>query len=305
MSNPAKPSIREPKYGRLLDDFHVGETYCHPWEVTVDSGLLDLFAASFLDANPLYSSRRFARELGFRDRVVHPLALVNLALSFSVHDVSEQTIAHLAYIDLRFPNAAYPGDTISAASEVLGVRVSESRPDRGVVHVRTVGSNQDGQPVVAYERKALMPAGALADRAHRPLAQEQSKSHGAAELISDARRHSGPLGAPALGRGVAPQELASDIRFPNWPGRPAGLFEDFTEGDVILHGVGRTVGDTEHMQLSTLFRNTHPLHFDDMYARKHGFAGARVVMGGAGVRLDGGAGEPGYDRERLMGGKLR
>src|SRR5882724_7109842 len=132
----------EPKYGRLLDDFQIGDVYHHPWEVTIDDGMLAMFAASFLDPNPLYSSRRFARELSFRDRVVHPLALLNLALSFSVHDVSEQTIAHLAYIDLKFPNAAYAGDTLTATSEVLGVRVSESRPDRGVVHVRTVATNQ-------------------------------------------------------------------------------------------------------------------------------------------------------------------
>ena len=39
-----------------------------------------MFAASFLDPNPMYSSSRFARDLGFRDRVVHPLVMLNLAL---------------------------------------------------------------------------------------------------------------------------------------------------------------------------------------------------------------------------------
>ena len=127
----------QPKYGRLLDDFVVGDTCHHPWEVTIDDGMLAMFAASFLDPNPLYSSRRFARELGFRDRVVHPLVMLNLGLSFTVHDISEQAIAHLAYIDLTFPNAAYSGDTLSVSSEILGVRVSESKPDRGLVHLRT------------------------------------------------------------------------------------------------------------------------------------------------------------------------
>jgi len=138
MSNPkTEGRLREPQYGRRLDDFTVGEIYHHPWEVTIDDGMLAMFAASFLDPNPLYSSRRFARDLGFRDRVIHPLLLMNLALSFTVHDISEQAIAHLAYIDLKFPNAAYPGDTISVSTEVLGVRASESKPDRGVIHVRT------------------------------------------------------------------------------------------------------------------------------------------------------------------------
>src|SRR5438128_1806615 len=151
----------EPRYGRLLDDFRVGDIYHHPWEVTIDDGMLAMFVASFLDPTPLYSSRRFARELGFRDRVVHPLVLLNLALSFTVHYISEQAIAHLAYIDLKFPNAGYSGDTLSAHSQILGVRVSESRPDRGVVHLRTTGVNQDGVVVVTFERKALIPTGRL------------------------------------------------------------------------------------------------------------------------------------------------
>ena len=155
-----------PAYGRLLDDFEVGEVYHHPWEVTIDDGMLGLWAASFLDPNPLYSSRRFARQLGFRDRVAHPLALMNLALSSSVHDVSEQAIAHLAYLNLRFPNPAYAGDTLSTLSEVLSVRASESKPDRGVVQVRTTCVNQDRVPVVTFERKALIPAGKLANRNH-------------------------------------------------------------------------------------------------------------------------------------------
>src|SRR5438309_4957404 len=121
--NSSNPRIIEPRYGRLLDDFSVGNLYHHPWEVTIDDGMLALFAASFLDPNPLYSSGRFARALGFRDRVVHPLVMLNLALSFTVHDVSELAIAHLAYIELKFPNAAYSGDTLSVYSEILGVRM--------------------------------------------------------------------------------------------------------------------------------------------------------------------------------------
>ncbi|HKP86252.1 MAG TPA: MaoC family dehydratase [Blastocatellia bacterium] len=272
MSNgEKKPRVIEPRYGRLLDDFRVGEIYHHPWEVTIDEGMLAAFAASFLDMNPLYSSRRFARDLGFRDRVVHPMVLMNLALSFTVHDVSEQAIAHLAYIDLKFPNAAYPGDTVSVSSEVLGARASESKPDRGVVHVRTTAINQDGVTLVSFERKALVPAGTLEGRAHPPLNDFKSVQ----------QRASGPLAQPVQAMAEPlPVELQLQIRTPRWAGRPLGLFEDFTEGDVILHGAGRTVGQSEHMQLAILTRNSHPLHFDEVYSRERSFARTRVVEGG-------------------------
>ncbi|HMR08701.1 MAG TPA: MaoC family dehydratase, partial [Polyangiaceae bacterium] len=129
--------VRTNAYGRMLGDFKVGDVYQHPWEVTVDDGMTALFAASFQDAMPIFASREYAKQLGFRDRPVHPFVLLNLGLSFSVHDVSEQAIAHLAYIDVRFPEACYAGDTLHASSSVLSAKPS-SKGDRGVVEVRTL-----------------------------------------------------------------------------------------------------------------------------------------------------------------------
>jgi 2-methylfumaryl-CoA hydratase len=270
---PISTPPREPKYGRLLDDFRVGDIYHHPWEVTIDDGLLAMFAASFLDPNPLYSSRRFAVELGFRDRVVPPLVLLNLALSFTVHDISEQAIAHLAYIAVSFPNAAYSGDTLSVFSEILGVRVSESKPDRGFVHLRTTGVNQDGLTVVTFERKALIPTGKLEGRAH-PDSQSSSQQS------SSEAHSSGPTAAEAGSTEALPPELRGEIKPTIWQGRPRGLFEDFNQGDVIFHTIGHTVGESEHMQLTILTRNSHPLHFDEIYCRERSFTGTRVVEGG-------------------------
>lgn len=274
---PTKPRIIEPKYGRLLADFQVGEIYRHPWEVTIDGGMLALFAASFLDPNPLYSSRRFAQALGFRDRVIHPLVMLNLALSFSVHDVSEQAIAHLAYIDLKFPNAAYSGDTLSVYSEILGVRVSESKPDRGVVHLRTTGVNQDGLTLVTFERKALIPTGKLEGRAHPEIVQRGSETSESASNSSGSEENGRHRLKSTL---PSPSELSGKIKTPAWLGRPRGLFEDFEAGDVILHSIGHTVGESEHMQLTILTRNTHPLHFDEVYCRERSFTKTRVVEGG-------------------------
>lgn len=275
--DPLNPRIVRPKYGRRLDDFQIGDVYHHPWEVTIDDGMLAMFAASFLDPNPLYSSRRFAHELGFRDRVVHPLVMLNLALSFTVHDVSEQAIAHLAYIDLKFPNATYSGDTLSVYSEILGVRVSESKPDRGVVHLRTTGVNQHGVVVVTFERKALIPTGKLEGRAHPEPVHGTSAT---GEAGSDPSGSEAGGGHRVKSMRPLPSELAGHISEPRWRGRPRGLFDDFETGDVILHGIGHTVGESEHMQLTILTRNSHPLHFDEVYCHERSFTRTRVVEGG-------------------------
>ncbi|MSP61353.1 MAG: MaoC family dehydratase [Myxococcales bacterium] len=246
-----------PRHGRLLGDFAVGATYRHPWEVTVDEGMVALYAASFQDATPLYASSEVARALNLRARPLHPLLCMNLGLSFSVHDVSEQAIAHLAYLDIRFPDAGFCGDTVTARSTVIDVKPSSSG-DKGVVHVRTLLETSDGRTLCAFERKALIRAGKLADRA----AGRGPSTPSLAELRA------------------LPLEIASCAHLPGPGGRFDRFCEDLVPGQIYAHGLGHTVGESEHMQLTTLLRNSHPLHFDALYAQGSSFTTERVVYGG-------------------------
>jgi 2-methylfumaryl-CoA hydratase len=260
---------RSPLYGRTLDEFEIGATYEHPWEVTVDVGHLALAAGSFLDASPVFASARFARRLGFKDRPVHPLVLLNFGLSFSVHDVSEQAIAHLAYIDVRFPAACYAGDTLRAASTVLGVKRA-SEGERGVVHVQTVlvayePDAREPRVVCRFERKVLVKAGAPIHPAGAPVPAPAPRPDASPPVA-----RTPPELAPEKVLGLATESAGRGF---------AGFFEDFAPGDVLCHDIGRTVSEAEHMQLTYMFRNSHPLHFDEPYARS-GFAKTRVVYGG-------------------------
>jgi 2-methylfumaryl-CoA hydratase len=259
--------IRSLRYGRRLDDFTPGDVYAHPWDVTIDEGMIALFAASFQDATPTYASREAARAIGLRDRPVHPLLLLNLGLSFSVHDVSEQAIAHLAYIDVRFPEACYPGDTVSASSQVIGKKAVSSG-DKGVVHVRTELVNQDGVLVCCFERKALVPAGKVTGRPQGVMADTRTPSGEEGPTRREIPR------APAVL--LDPGGLAAPRRRPGF----AMFWDDLDVDDVFVHEVGRTVSEAEHMQLTTLVRNSHPLHLDEGYCQTGSFAKTRVVFGG-------------------------
>ena len=250
-------SAIEYRYGRLLSDFEVGSTYDHPWDVTVDGGMIALFAASFLDITPTYSSDAFAKEIGFPERPLHPLLCLNLALSFSVHDVSEQAIAHLAYINVRFAEPGFAGDTVRARSTVLGVKPASSG-DKGVVHVRTVLTNQEGRTLCAFERKALVRAGKLDSRPKWAT-------------------HFGEDTADVASLPSVPATLKDKKRERVTVGPSA---EDFAAGQVFTHAYGKTVGESEHMQLTALVRNSHPLHFDEVYCKDHSFTKQRVVYGG-------------------------
>lgn len=220
------------RWGRRLADFEVGRTYEHPWEVTIDAGTIALLQASFLDATTLYSSAAYARELGFRDRPLSPLLCLNLALSFSAHDVVEQ--APLDYVDVRFPEAGYPGDTVQARSTVLGCTRAASG-DGGVVHVRTVLENEHGHVLCVLETKVLVQAGSLAERpAGTALTERPTQSLSSQEQLPSPLRQS---------RAYAPRSTLP------------GLAEDFTVGQVFVHEAGKTVGENEHVQLARLLRN--------------------------------------------------
>jgi acyl dehydratase len=88
--------------------------------------------------------------------VVGPL-VYSLALGMSVGDISGKAIANLATEELSHPNPVFHGDTLFAESEVLEVRPSESKPDRGIVKVRTDVYNQRNELVATFKRAVLIP----------------------------------------------------------------------------------------------------------------------------------------------------
>jgi len=246
-------------FGRCLEDFEIGRTYAHPWEVTVDSGLSGVFSAAFLDAMPTFASTAYAQALGFRDRPVHPLLLLNLALSFSVHDISEQCIAHLAYLNIRFPRAVYLGDTLRAASTCTDITPAKNRAT-GVVQVRTCLFNQVRQPVCWLERKVQVPGGSLHQRPYERFVHNTS--------VPDSVQ---PL----------PPELAM---LPPAPSRDYGFtghFEDFAVGQVFFHQAGHTLDQGQAQMLASGLRNTHPLHANAAYCEEAGLPRGQLrIMGG-------------------------
>ena len=107
--------------------------------------------------------------------------------------------------------------------------------------------------VCSFERKVLVKAAG-----ETPVGASAAARVAARPTALDGRR-----GQRQNARRVRSSAAASERR---WGGF-AGFFQDFAPGDVICHEGGRTVGEAEHMQLTCMFRNTHPLHFDELYAR--------------------------------------
>ncbi|MBI4567370.1 MAG: MaoC family dehydratase [Planctomycetes bacterium] len=260
---PATPvdlsRVRRPSYGHYLEEFAAGQRFDHPRGLTLTAAFMQEFATVFHEANPLFLSQEHARALGHPRLPASPLLTLNIALSLGVQNDSEKAIAHLGYYDVRFPRAAYEGDTITSSTRVIGKR--ERGPGQpGIVEVETTGVNQDGEVLVRYRRKILVPCGGAKAR---------------------------PAAAPAAFQaGGDADEEAARLRLPE-PGEEAAgggegaWFENFAPGDIIAHPNGRTITQ-EHFAWTYRVGNTHPLHFDRVYsaALSGAMSGEPIVYGG-------------------------
>jgi acyl dehydratase len=145
------------QYGRYLEEFEVGAVYKHWPAKTVTEGDDHLFCLLTMNHHPLHINDVYAHQSQQGQNVVVGPLVYSLALGMSVGDVSGKAIANLATEELSHPTPVFHGDTLFVESEVLDVRASESKPDRGVVKVRTDVYNQDGVLVATFKRAVLVP----------------------------------------------------------------------------------------------------------------------------------------------------
>ncbi len=142
--------------GRYFEDFTVGDVYRHPLGRTViaaDNVWLTLLTQN---TSPLHFDAHYAAQTEFGKPLVDSTFTLALVTGQSVTDVSQHVMANLGWDRVRMPNPLFEGDTVYSQSEVLVARESRSRPDVGVVTVRTVGFTETGKIVITFERTLLV-----------------------------------------------------------------------------------------------------------------------------------------------------
>lgn len=149
---------QEFQFGRYLEDFTVGDVYKHWPGKTITEADDHLFCMITMNHHPLHTNLHYAETVSqFKRNVVVGNLVYSLALGMSVRDVSGRAIANLEIENLKHPAPVFHGDTIYAETEVLEVAPSKSKPDRGIVKVKTIAYNQDGVVVCEYTRRVMIP----------------------------------------------------------------------------------------------------------------------------------------------------
>lgn len=250
--------------GNFFEDFRFGQILTHATPRTLTEGDTALYMSLYGPRFAVQSSDEFARAIGYPRSPVDDLLLFHVVFGKTVPDVSLNAIANLGYARGRFLKPAYPGDTLSTVSEVIGLKENSNR-ETGTVYVRSTGRNQKGEVVLEYTRWVMV--------------RKRDKASPAPETI-----------VPELPDRVDPKEIGGavprlDIAAYNFAEAGAPYrWGDYEVGERIDHVDGMTLEEAEHQMATRLYQNTAKVHFNQHTEAKGRF-GKRIVYGGVTISL--------------------
>ena len=250
--------------GNCFEDFRVGAIIRHATPRTVTAGDVALYNGLYGPRFAVQSSDVFAQKLGYPRAPVDDLLVFHIVFGKTVPDISINAVANLGYAACRFLAPVYPGDTLNAVSEVIGLKENSSRKT-GLVFVRTTGLKQDGGKVLEYVRWVMV-----------------RKREEAAPVPADhVPRLPEALLPSMLGDACPPLDVAAyDVTLAGSPRR----FGDYAVGEQIDHVDGVTVEEAEHQIATRLYQNPARIHFNQFAAAQDRF-GRRLIYGGHVISL--------------------
>jgi len=250
--------------GNYFEDFKFGQEIIHATPRTVTVGDVALYTSLYGTRFAVQSSDAFAKAIGYPRSPLDDLLTFHVVFGKTTPDISLNAIANLGYANCRFLKPAYPGDTLSSVSEVIGLKENSKR-ETGTVYVRSTGRNQDGDVVLEYVRWVMV--------------RKRDKESPAPEAI-----------VPNLAQRVDPAEIGGAVPkldVAKYDFALAGSpykWGDYEVGEKIDHVDGMTLEEAEHQIATRLYQNTAKVHFNQHTEAKGRF-GKRIVYGGVVISL--------------------
>lgn len=142
--------------GQYYEDFNVGDVFEHRPGRTITETDNIHFSLLTMNYHPMHCDAAYASKSEFGQLLVNSGLTLAIVLGMTVPEVSGKAVANLGWKEIRLVAPVFVGDTIYAESEVLEKRESQSRPNQGIVTVRTIGKKADGTVFMSFERSALI-----------------------------------------------------------------------------------------------------------------------------------------------------
>lgn len=245
--------------GRFFEDYRVGEVIRHGVPRTLSGGERAMYHALYPARGALYSSDDFARACGLAASPLDDLILFHTVFGKTVPDISLNAVANLGYAEGRWLRPVMPGETLTASSEVIGLRQTSSGK-AGVVWVRTTGCS-GGAAVLEYVRWVMVRKCDPGAEVEDPVVPDLADAVLAENL-------------------VVPKGLDFSDYDTVLSGEPH-RWGDYDVGEKIDHVDGVTVEEAEHMLATRLWQNTAKVHFDATLRE----GGQRLIYGGHVISL--------------------
>jgi len=144
------------RFGRYYEDFEVDAVYEHRPGRTISEADNTWFTLLTMNQHPVHFDAEYAKHTEFGRPLVVSTLTLSILVGMSVSDTSQKAIANLGWEKITLPRPVFIGDTLYGESLVLAKRESRSRPDQGIVSIRSIARNQRQEVVCQLERTILV-----------------------------------------------------------------------------------------------------------------------------------------------------
>lgn len=144
------------KIGRYFEEFRVGEVINHSASKTIFESDNNLFSLLTMNHHPVHTNMDYASKQQHGQVLVVGTLVFSVVVGITVPDISGKAIANLMYENIDHLAPVFINDTIYARTEVLEVKESKSKNDRGIVYVETTAYNQNNINFLRFRRKVLI-----------------------------------------------------------------------------------------------------------------------------------------------------
>lgn len=141
---------------RYFEDFKVGDRFTSAGLTMTESAIID-FARQW-DPQPFHTDVEFAKKWTFGGLVasgLHTMA-ATLRLWLDQGVFRSCSLGSPGIGEVQFPRPVRPGDTLRVITDITELRLSASKPDRGIARIRQVTINQHGEAVLEQDTTVFL-----------------------------------------------------------------------------------------------------------------------------------------------------
>ncbi len=142
--------------GNYFEFFEKGQVIEHQLSKTIFESDNNFFSLLTMNHHPVHTNIDYAAGNQHGKVLVVGTLVFSIVVGMTVPDISGKAIANLGYEGIKHLGPVFVNDTLYARTEVLDIKPSKSKPDRGIIYVETIAKNQRGEDVLSFRRNVLI-----------------------------------------------------------------------------------------------------------------------------------------------------